>query len=107
MSVIVFVTMIAYVVLQMQLFINRTDPDMNTLNFQRDLDGESFDPYDTGFDFALGFYSPWIEPEYGTLTVTKYHMFYENDEEGVEQRPMVSEEIELVDCGTENFSYND
>jgi len=107
-SVMVVITMVAYVALQMQLFINRSDPDMNTLSFQRDLDDEPvFDPYETGFEFALSFYGPWIDPEYGTLTVTEFHQFSEVDEDGVDQRPLVSNELEMVDCGTENFNFED
>lgn len=51
---------------------------MSTLSFARSLNQEkSFDPFKTGFDFALGLRGPWISPEYGVINVKKVEYLYE------------------------------
>jgi len=81
---------------------------MATLSFGRDLNSNhGFDPFETGFDFAVALNSDWIKPEYGVLSIRRSEFVYETNAEGKEVRNKYNYDLEVVECGVENFNYHD
>ena len=94
----------------------RLNPQIQSLNFIRDLDTEpSFQPYlnsfkadsQGGFDFAFGT-STDLDPRIATYEVNEVYMYFsqtEKEANGEPKRMKTKRSLEIGKCGQKGFNY--